>query len=219
MKEDLNVKIFDNMDDAIKYMMNKYADTLIALSDCPDTTKEFKQCKYEGKCKNEKTNGSVVKINIGDDPMCDAIRDCTMTYMDDKINHPKHYCEGRKYEPIDIIEDWGLGMHAGNAVKYISRAGRKGDAIEDLEKARWYVDRYVQKNDKFFIKLWQRTRRFFMDDLNPEPCIVAKDWNLNENLKEALHHIAIGNIWTMKKASELLTKEINARKEVMNGRI
>lgn len=137
----------------------------------------------------------------------------------DNVNHPKHYTEGRKYEPIDIIEDWGLGMHAGNAVKYISRAGRKGDVIEDLEKARWYVDRYVQKNDKFFIKLWQKTRRLFMDDLNPEPCIVAKDWNLDENLKEALYHIAMGNIWTMKKASELLTKEINARKEVMNGRI
>ena len=215
MSEDLDVKVFDNMDDAIKYMMNKYADTLIALSDCPNITKEIKEHKFEDK----KTDGSIVKIKLGDDPMCDAIRDCTMKYMDDKINHPKHYCEGRKYEPIDIIEDWGLGMHAGNAVKYISRAGRKGDAIEDLEKARWYVDRYVQKNDKFFIKLWQRTRRFFMDDLNPEPCIVAKDWNLDENLKEALHHIAIGNIWTMKKASELLTKEINARKEVMNGRI
>lgn len=215
MKEDLNVKIFDNIDDAIKYMMNKYADTLIALSDCPNITKEMKEHKFEDK----KTDKSVVKIKLGDDPMCDAIRDCTMKYMDDKINHPKHYCEGRKYEPIDVIEDLGLGMHAGNAVKYISRAGRKGDAIEDLEKARWYVDRYVQKNDKFFIKLWQRTRRFFMDDLNPEPCIVAKDWNLDENLKEALHHIAIGNIWTMKKASELLTKEINARKEVMNGRI
>ena len=215
MSEDLDVKVFDNMDDAIKYMMNKYADTLIALSDCPDTTKEMKEHKFEDK----KTDESVGKIKLGDDPMCDAIRDCTMKYKDDKINHPKHYCEGRKYEPIDIIEDWGLGMHAGNAVKYISRAGRKGDAIEDLEKARWYVDRYVQKNDKFFIKLWQRTRRFFMDDLNPEPCIVAKDWNLDENLKEALHHIAIGNIWTMKKASELLTKEINARKEVMNRRI
>lgn len=215
MSEDSDVKVFDNMDDAIKYMMNKYADTLIALSDCPNITKEMKEHKFEDK----KTDESVVKIKLGDDPMCDAIRDCTMKYMDDKINHPKHYCEGRKYEPIDIIEDWGLGMHGGNAVKYISRAGRKGDAIEDLEKARWYVDRYVQKNDKFFIKLWQRTRRFFMDDLNPEPCIVAKDWNLDENLKEALHHIAIGNIWTMKKASELLTKEINARKEVMNGRI
>lgn len=215
MSEDLDVKVFDNMDDAIKYMMNKYADTLIALSDCPNITKEIKEHKFEDK----KTDESVVKIKLGDDPMCDAIRDCTMKYMDDKINHPKHYCEGRKYEPIDVIEDCGLGMHAGNAVKYISRAGRKGDAIEDLEKARWYVDRYVQKNDKFFIKLWQKTRRLFMDDLNPEPCIVAKDWNLDENLKEALYHIAMGNIWSMKKASELLTKEINARKEAMNGRI
>lgn len=219
MKEDLNVKIFDNIDDAIKYMMNKYADTLIALSDCPDTTKEFKQCKYEGKCKNEKTDGSVVKINIGDDPMCDAIRDCTMTYMDDKINHPKHYCEGREYEPIDIIEEWGLGMHAGNAVKYISRAGRKGDAIEDLEKARWYVDRYIEKRDKFFIRIWDCIRRWFVSEITLESCVVAKDWELNDNLKEALHHISICNVWTMKTASELLTKEIDSRKEVMNGRI
>ena len=215
MSEDLDVKVFDNMDDAIKYMMNKYADTLIALSDCPNITKEMKEHKFEDK----KTNKSIVKIKLGDDPMCDAIRDCTMKYMDDKINHPKHYCEGRKYEPIDIIEDWGLGMHAGNAVKYISRAGRKGDAIEDLEKARWYVDRYIEKRDKFFIRIWDCIRRWFASEITPESWVVAKDWELNDNLKEALHHISICNVWTMKTASELLTKEIDSRKEVMNGRI
>ena len=218
MSEDLDVKIFDNMDDAIKYMMNKYAETLIALSDCPNITKEMKEHKFEDK----KTDKSVVKIKLGDDPMCDAIRDCTMTYMDDKINHPKHYCEGRKYEPIDVIEDWGLGMHGGNAVKYISRAGRKGDAIEDLEKARWYVDRYVQKNDKFFIKLWQKIRRWFVNtkiDITPDPHVVAKDWGLNGTLKSALSHIALGNLDAMKFVSVLLTREINSRKEVMNGRI
>ena len=219
MSEDLDVKVFDNMDDAIKYMMNKYAETLIALSDCPNITKEMKEHKFEDK----KTDKSIVKIKLGDDPMCDAIRDCTMTYMDDKINHPKHYCEGRKYEPIDVIEDWGLGMHGGNAVKYISRAGRKGDAIEDLEKARWYVDRYVQKNDKFFIKLWQKIRRWFVNtkiDITPDPHVVAKDWGLNGTLKSALSHIALGNLDAMKFVSVLLTREIDRRKEeAKNGRI
>lgn len=45
------------------------------------------------------------------------------------VNHPSHYAEGRKYEPIDVIEDWELGFNLGNTVKYISRAGRKDDII------------------------------------------------------------------------------------------
>lgn len=49
--------------------------------------------------------------------------------MSDKIDHPAHYCAGRKYEPIDVIEDWNLDFCLGNAVKYISRAGRKSDKI------------------------------------------------------------------------------------------
>lgn len=59
------------------------------------------------------------------------------------IKHPSHYCEGRKYEPIEVINDWGLGFDLGNVVKYISRAGRKGSAIEDLEKARYYLDHKI----------------------------------------------------------------------------
>lgn len=142
MSEDLDVKVFDNMDDAIKYMMNKYADTLIALSDYPNITKEMKEHKFEDK----KTDESVVKIKLGDDPMCDAIRDCTMKYMDDKINHPKHYCEGRKYEPWDVIKDWSLDYDLGCAVKYISRAGRKDESkkLEDLEKAKAYLQHEIE---------------------------------------------------------------------------
>ena len=142
MSEDLDVKVFDNMDDAIKYMMNKYADTLIALSDCPNRTNEMKEHKFEDK----KTDESVVKIKLGDDPMCDAIRDCTMKYMDDKINHPKHYCEGRKYEPWDVIKDWSLDYDLGCAVKYISRAGRKDESkkLEDLEKAKAYLQHEIE---------------------------------------------------------------------------
>lgn len=65
--------------------------------------------------------------------------------MTDTINHPSHYAEGRKFEPIDVIEDWGLGFCLGNAVKYISRAGRKGDAVEDLKKARFYIEREIAR--------------------------------------------------------------------------
>lgn len=57
----------------------------------------------------------------------------------DTICHPSHYCDGRKYEPKDVIRDWGLNFNIGSAVKYLSRAGRKGDAIEDLEKAKQFI--------------------------------------------------------------------------------
>ena len=64
------------------------------------------------------------------------------------INHPEHYNTG-KYEVIDIIEgnNWGEGFNRGNAVKYILRAGIKNPdkEIEDLEKARWYIDREIQR--------------------------------------------------------------------------
>lgn len=58
--------------------------------------------------------------------------------------NPKHYCSGRKYEPWDVIKDWNLDFDLGNVVKYVSRAGRKGDAVEDLEKARQYLDHALE---------------------------------------------------------------------------
>lgn len=64
----------------------------------------------------------------------------TTTTEYDPVNHPSHYCEGRKYEPIKVIDDWGLDFYLGNALKYISRAGRKNDELEDLKKARFYLD-------------------------------------------------------------------------------
>ena len=60
------------------------------------------------------------------------------------INHPNHYNMG-KYEAIDVIEDWKLNFHLGNTIKYISRAGYKDDIIQDLKKARWYLDREIQR--------------------------------------------------------------------------
>lgn len=58
----------------------------------------------------------------------------------DNVSRPSHYAEGRRYEPKDVIRDWGLNFNLGSAVKYISRAGRKGPILEDLRKARQFID-------------------------------------------------------------------------------
>lgn len=65
------------------------------------------------------------------------------------VEHPKHYNFG-KIEVIDAIEDWDLGFSLGNAVKYIARAGKKSKEkeVEDLEKAVWYIQRYINNLKK-----------------------------------------------------------------------
>lgn len=64
--------------------------------------------------------------------------------MADVINHPAHYGgESNPYEAIKVIEAWGLGFCLGNTVKYIARAGKKDATIQDLKKARWYLDRQI----------------------------------------------------------------------------
>ena len=59
------------------------------------------------------------------------------------INHPPHYNQGN-IEVIDAIEDWALDFHAGNIIKYIARYKHKGKPIEDLKKARFYLDRLIK---------------------------------------------------------------------------
>lgn len=73
--------------------------------------------------------------------------------MSDPINHPEHYTSsgahcpdcGRTIECIDVTEH--MGFLRGNAIKYLWRAGLKGDALEDLRKARWYVDRAIAREE------------------------------------------------------------------------
>ncbi len=62
------------------------------------------------------------------------------------VNHPNHY-GGRNnpYEAIKVIEAWDLGFNLGNAVKYISRADKKGNKLQDLEKSSWYINREIKK--------------------------------------------------------------------------
>ena len=56
---------------------------------------------------------------------------------------PNHYKQ--KVQPIDLIEAFDLNFNLGNVVKYVSRAGRKGEVLEDLEKAFYYLKREMQK--------------------------------------------------------------------------
>ena len=78
-------------------------------------------------------------------------REGTVTIDDNKpkkelVNHPEHYGgKDNKYEAIKVIEAWNLGFCLGNTVKYISRAGKKDDTIQELQKALWYLKREIKK--------------------------------------------------------------------------
>jgi hypothetical protein len=64
----------------------------------------------------------------------------------DPVNHPRHYtAHPSGVECIQITEH--MGFNLGNSVKYIWRADLKADAIEDLKKARWYLDREIAKRE------------------------------------------------------------------------
>lgn len=68
--------------------------------------------------------------------------------MENNAIRPNHYCDGREYEPKDVIRDWNLNFNLGNTVKYIARAGKKDDIIQDLNKAKQYLEfeiEYLQK--------------------------------------------------------------------------
>ena len=61
----------------------------------------------------------------------------------DPVEKPEHYNQG--VEVIDVIEDYKLNYHLGNVIKYICRAKFKGKELEDLDKAKWYLDREIER--------------------------------------------------------------------------
>ena len=77
-------------------------------------------------------------------------REVTVTIDEDSpkkelVNHPQHYGgKDNPYEAIKVIENWNLGFCLGNTIKYISRAGKKDDTIQELEKALWYLKREIK---------------------------------------------------------------------------
>lgn len=95
-----------------------------------------RNCLLINNSPEEDLDRAIAIINGEDDPVV----------KDDPVNHPSHYTDG-KIEVIDFIEDKKLGFCLGNAVKYIARAGKKdpNKEIEDLKKARWYVERRIKE--------------------------------------------------------------------------
>jgi hypothetical protein len=76
----------------------------------------------------------MVSITTSDTPMPTS----------DPVNNPAHYTAGGA-ETIDFIEAKKLCYHLGNVVKYVTRAEHKGSRLEDLQKARWYLDREIMR--------------------------------------------------------------------------
>ena len=62
---------------------------------------------------------------------------------EEKVNHPLYYNQG--IEPIEVIESWDLNFNLGNVIKYTLRAPYKENMIQDLEKAKWYLERELQR--------------------------------------------------------------------------
>jgi hypothetical protein len=76
------------------------------------------------------------------DESCPTVEQPT---KEEAVDHPSHYNGDTPHEHVKCAEAWGLvqNSHLYNATKYICRAGRKGDLVEDLRKARWYLDRAI----------------------------------------------------------------------------
>ena len=72
----------------------------------------------------------------------------TISKSKEMVNHPSHYQTSSGIEVIDVIEAFNLGFCLGNVVKYILRAGHKDDILQDLNKAKWYLEREIATIEK-----------------------------------------------------------------------
>ena len=100
--------------------------------------------------KLEWDNPFMKKIDAIPDTIPDTIPDKN-GIPDKNVSHPKHYGGAdNPYEAIKVIEAWDCDFNIGNVLKYISRAGKKGEwkHKEDLEKAAWYLNRAIQNVGK-----------------------------------------------------------------------
>ena len=68
---------------------------------------------------------------------------CRPLTVKSRVDHPSHYNKG--IETIDYIESWNMDFNIGNVIKYVTRAGYKDNKLEDLQKAKWYLERVIEK--------------------------------------------------------------------------
>lgn len=73
----------------------------------------------------------------------------TGTSTIEMVNHPAHYGGAdNPYEVIKVIEAWDLGFNLSTVLRYLGRLGKKDEAIQELEKAAWYLNREIQNRKK-----------------------------------------------------------------------
>lgn len=104
-----------------------------------------KQCKFCGH------PGTYCYKPGGMDDQCEhyySDRSALPTYTPDPAVSPPHYKAANGLEAIDVIEAFSLGYRLGNVVKYVLRASRKGEALRDLRKAAWYLQRQIEKMEQ-----------------------------------------------------------------------
>ena len=139
---------YDSADDFYKWMSS-----LLSASDT--TTRKAPQTGTEKNTDNKASNqtSSTSSSEKTEDSKKPLQRVDLKTFTrkensaNDPVNHPSHYTRG-KIEVIDYIEDQGFTYNLGNAIKYISRAGYKDNAVEDLKKAMWYINREMERLQK-----------------------------------------------------------------------
>jgi uncharacterized protein DUF3310 len=128
----------------------------------------------------------------------------------DTLINPPYYQDNRNLQPIEVIENWSLCHHLACVVKYLARAGRKGNALEDLKKAEWYLEREIDRFHGSFNKCHL--------SLIDAPFIslesVLGDWDLSAHLEKTLTHLKTAKTKGI-DLEELLKALVHLKKEIM----
>lgn len=95
-------------------------------------------------CKHRFEPGTMARLKAKD---CFKPKEEKVDDEIDMVNHPQHY-SAHGIEPIEYIESHDLNFNLGNVIKYVSRAPFKGTELQDLKKAKWYLEREIKKHDK-----------------------------------------------------------------------
>lgn len=119
----------------------------------PKKEKECMKCIYSNLSEFELPCCECKYNNYATETSCLKTKDCFKSNEEkaddeiDMVNHPQHY-SAHGIEPIDYIESHDLNFNLGNVIKYISRAPYKGTELEDLKKAKCYLEREIKKHER-----------------------------------------------------------------------